>query len=118
MGIEFSKLQADFREYLLTNGDITQEEYDNDTSGVSIFSHMTEFKQYLKSEYNCSDVSIFSMDLSEILKMDIENGKLVNPDEKTEDANEDNPVENPDETAETPEEKLQLLLKELQMEKK
>ena len=63
MGIEFSKLQADFREYLLTNGDITQEEYDNDTSGVSIFSHMTEFKQYLKSEYNCSDVSIFSMDL-------------------------------------------------------
>lgn len=103
MGIEFSKLQADFREYLLTNGDITQEEYDNDTSGVSIFSHMTEFKQYLKSEYNCSDVSIFSMDLSEILKMDIENGKLVNPDEKTEDTNEDNPVENPDETAETPE---------------
>ncbi len=87
MGIDFSKLQADFKEYLLQNGDITQEEFDERIGSVSIFSYMNEFKDYLKSEYDCSDVSIFSMSVSDILKMDVQNGKLIDPNAKSDDSN-------------------------------
>lgn len=81
MGINFSKLQAGFKEYLLNSGEITQEEYDSNTGGISIFTHMSEFKDFLKAEYDCSDVSIFSMDINDIMKMELEDGKLVNPNE-------------------------------------
>lgn len=77
MNINFSKLQDAFKEYLLQNGDITQEEYDSESNSISIFNHMSEFSNYIKSEYSDSDDSIFSMKVSDILKLEIENGQIV-----------------------------------------
>ena len=90
MGIDFSKLQADFKEFLLDRGDITQEEYDSGAENISIFTHMSEFKDYLKAEYDCSDVSIFSMDINDILKMDFEDGRIINPDSRVSTQPDDN----------------------------
>ena len=96
MGIDFTKLHAGFKEYLLQNGDITQEEFSTEVGSVSIFTHMDEFKDFLKSEYDCSDVSIFSMSINDILKMDIQDGKLIDPNAKTEDEENDDKISDED----------------------
>ena len=48
-----------------------------DTSDESIFAHQEEFKEFLKDTYNISDNSLVTMSVSDILKMNIVDGKLV-----------------------------------------
>ena len=48
-------------------------------SEISIFLYSNEFKDYLISEVG-ADASIFTKSIDDILAMDIENGKLVEPE--------------------------------------
>ena len=69
-----------------------------DASDESIFSHQSEFKQFLKDEYNIQDNSLLTIDVSDILKMNIVDGKLVDPNkpEQTDNEEDANLEEEPD----------------------
>ncbi len=80
--MNFETIKAGFLSYLSekqgeANG-MQTEEYD--ASSVSIFTYSSEFKNYLAEEYS-ADVSIFSKSISEIMSMEIVNGKIEDSDE-------------------------------------
>ncbi len=52
-----------------------------DNDNISIFEHKEEFKDFLKSKYHATKFSI-SKSIDKILKMNIENGKLVDSEEE------------------------------------
>ncbi len=54
---------------------------DSEKQSVSIFAHKDEFKDFLKTKYN-ADSDVLSKGLSEILKMDVVDGELVEDENK------------------------------------
>ncbi len=83
MNIE--KLKSNFISYLEEQGKFQEKEEQNELSAyedISIFSYASEFKSFLESEYDASD--IVGKSISDILKMDITaNGKLVEAEDET-----------------------------------
>ena len=73
-------------------------------SDISIFMHPEELKEYIQQEYSY-DGSIASLDINDILNMEIVNGKLVDPREKeqTAETDESNPEESNSEEINTEE---------------
>ena len=78
MNIESLKLG--FINYLQELNESSEKEYAVNNSDVSIFMYASEFKSYIQEEINVSS-DIFSMSINDILEMEIENGKLVSPEE-------------------------------------
>ena len=58
--------------------------YDDENASISIFKHKDEFKDFLKENYG-ADSEILSKSLSDIMKMEVEDGKLVDNDEESDD---------------------------------
>src|SRR5699024_7015317 len=58
--------------------------YDDENASISIFKHKDEFKDFLKENYG-ADSEILSKSLSDIMKMEVEDGKLVDNDEQSDD---------------------------------
>ena len=76
--MNFEGLKTDFINYLKDLNTNKGKHYVVDKGDVSIFMYANEFKDYLEqSNLDCSDVSIFTKSVNEILSMDIQNGKLV-----------------------------------------
>lgn len=94
MNIE--SLKAGFLSYLQelekNNGTSQEDTSLNDYSDISIFTHAKEFKDYISDEYDVSP-DIISMSVSDILKLEVVNGKLVDTDKLAEEQ-EDNAEEN------------------------
>ncbi len=80
MGLEIFK--NGFINYLQEISEISNKKYNTNNADVSIFMYANEFKNYLTDELNF-DSSIFSKSVSEILDMEVKNGKLVDPEEET-----------------------------------
>ncbi len=79
--MDFSIIKNGFAAYLETKNDKsqnTQKKYDTEAADFNIFRYSTEFKEYMSKEYS-SDESIKSMSVNDILNMEIEGGKLVDP---------------------------------------
>ncbi len=95
-----------FKVYLEDLNETSNKDYNTSSSEVSLFMYSNEFKNYLADELNL-DSSIFSKSVDEILEMEIENGKLVDPEEETDEdkyTGKENPKENSGEISElTPE---------------
>ena len=89
--MNFQGLKTEFINYLKDLNAKEGKHYVVDKGDVSIFMYANEFKDYLKnSDIDCSDVSIFSKSVNELLSMDIKNGKLIDSidsDSKTEEQN-------------------------------
>ncbi len=75
--MDFSIFKPGFEEYL--------QKINGKSGNSSFFLNSKEFKNYLSEELDI-DTSIFSIDVSEILKMDIVNGKLVSNSEENSDS--------------------------------
>lgn len=91
MNINFEALKNGFKAYLekLNETSGTSEKEENvKLSDVSIFMNSDKFKDYVSEELNI-DSSDLPVNISDLLNMQIVNGKLVNPDEL-----EDEQVEN------------------------
>lgn len=76
--MNFESLKLGFKEYLRKNMDLAEERYKIDTEGVSIFMYAGEFQNYLRDELNC-DISDIGTSFSKLSKMEIKDGKLVDP---------------------------------------
>ena len=79
-----SSLITGFKLYLEDLSEISNKPYAASDSDVSIFMYANEFKNYLSDELDI-DPKILSMSINDILDMDIENGKLVDPDDEEDD---------------------------------
>ncbi len=101
--MDIQSLKAGFISYLQElekNSGTSQEDTSySDYSEVSIFTHAKEFKDFISDEYNVSP-DVISMNVSDILKLEVVNGKLVDPEEKEQENIEDS--ENASEKQETP----------------
>ncbi len=91
MGLEIFK--NGFINYLQEISEISNKKYNTNNADVSIFMYANEFKNYLSDEINV-DPKILSMSITDILKMEVKNGKLVDPNEDEEEI----PEEETDET--------------------
>lgn len=60
-------------------GNTNQETDYSDFSDISIFTHAKEFKDYISDEFQ-STLNIKSMNVTDILNLEIKNGKLVDPE--------------------------------------
>lgn len=80
--MNFETLKANFRQYLEDNtkpwNKTKLKDIQNDNT--SIFMYADEFKQYLVKELNC-DTSILTKGMDEIMKFQMVNGELVDPNE-------------------------------------
>lgn len=81
MSQNINALKLGFINYLKEISETTNKEYITTNSDVSIFMYANEFKNYISDELDI-DPKILSMSINDILNMDIENGKLVDPDEE------------------------------------
>ena len=79
--MNINTLKLGFANYLENISEISNKTYENLDSDISIFMYSTEFKNYISDELDV-DPKILSMSINDILKMDIVNGKLVDPDEE------------------------------------
>ncbi len=79
--MNFETLKLGFKNYLEELKETSNKDYNVESSEASIFMYANEFKNYITDELNC-DTSIFSKSINDILKMDIVNGKLVDPNEE------------------------------------
>ncbi len=79
--MDINKIKIDFNLYLENLSKYTNKEYEQINSDYSIFKYAKEFKEYISNEVQ-TDASIFSMSVNDILDMEIENGKLVDPDKE------------------------------------
>lgn len=84
--MDIESLKAGFISYLqeLEKKDNTDQEDMSlsDLSDISIFTYSKEFKEYISDEYNMSS-DILSMSVSDILKLEIVNGKLIDPEDNS-----------------------------------
>lgn len=88
--MDFQTIKNKFLIYLRETAEASDISVQNlDSSDESIFSHQSEFKDFLKKEYKINDLSLTSMSVADIMKMDIVDGKIVNPLEENDDENED-----------------------------
>lgn len=79
--MNLNQVKNDFIAYIKTEIEPkVDKEYIDIDSDYSIFKYSGEFKEFLQHNLK-ADASIFSMSINEILDMDIENGKLVDPEE-------------------------------------
>ena len=80
MSINFEALKMGFKAYLESlekeSGSSSNKSEVADVSDVSIFMHAKEFKEYVSDELNV-DISDIPMEFSELMNMEIVNGKLV-----------------------------------------
>ncbi|MCD7879825.1 MAG: CHAP domain-containing protein, partial [Candidatus Gastranaerophilales bacterium] len=81
--LNIDSLASGFSAYLENLNSISTKDYSTTNSTYDIFKYPDEFKQYLKNETNNSG-EILYMSVDEILNLEIENGKLVVPDEDEE----------------------------------
>ena len=79
--MDINTLKLGFANYLENISEISNKTYENLDSDISIFMYSTEFKNYISDELDV-DPKILSMSINDILKMDIVNGKLVDPEEE------------------------------------
>ena len=79
--MNINTLKLGFANYLENISEISNKTYENLDSDISIFMYSTEFKNYISDELDV-DSKILSMSINDILKMDIVNGKLVDPEEE------------------------------------
>jgi len=80
--MNISSLINGFTSYLEGLNESSGKNYNTDSSNVSIFMYSSEFKNYISEELNV-DASIFSKSVSDILNMEVVNGKLVDKEEET-----------------------------------
>lgn len=83
MNINFEALKSGFKAYLekLNETSGTSENEENvELSDVSIFMNSDKFKDYVSEELNINS-SDLPVNITDLLNMQIVNGKLVNPDE-------------------------------------
>lgn len=80
--MNFETLKANFRKYLEDNTKSWNKTKLNDikNDNTSIFMYADEFKEYLVKELHC-DTSFLFKGIDEIMKYQMVDGKLVNPDE-------------------------------------
>ncbi|MBR2068213.1 MAG: hypothetical protein IJ877_00490, partial [Candidatus Gastranaerophilales bacterium] len=75
--LNFENLKSGFRDYLENySKEHPWKKFNLDGENKSIFMYSKEFKDYLVNELNC-DASIYSQSMSEIMSMQIVDGKLV-----------------------------------------
>lgn len=87
MANEISEIRLGFVKWLEQKNGVQEGTLDED---ISIFEYSDEFKEYIDSEYDVND-SVMSMNMSDILDLEISDGKLVLPDdEAVEDGEENN----------------------------
>ena len=79
--MDINALKLGFANYLENISEVSNKTYENLDSDISIFMYSTEFKNYISDELDV-DPKILSMSINDILKMDIVNGKLVDPEEE------------------------------------
>lgn len=79
MSNNFSSLINGFKVYLEDLKGSSDKDYTITDSDISIFKYEDEFKDYLSDELDI-DPEVLSMNLDDILNMEIENGKLINPE--------------------------------------
>ena len=91
--MNFEALKVGFKSYLEEISEISNKTYSTENADISIFMYADEFKNYLSDELNC-DSSIFSKSINEILDMEIVNGKLVAPEENSNNLTEENSGDN------------------------
>lgn len=81
--MNFESIKIGFAAWLEgQNTDNNTQTNENITSDVSIFANADAFKEYLTEELNIN-FDISSMKISDILNMDIVNGKLIDPSEES-----------------------------------
>ncbi len=100
--MDINQLKFGFASYLQTIKGDDEINYDP-TSEISIFQYAKEFKDYIQSKYSI-DGNIVSMSISDILDLEIVNGKLVDPDklaEEEQDINGEKPIEELENNGET-----------------
>ena len=73
--MNINAIKAGFAQYLEELNEISNKNYKDVYSDVSIFQYSTEFKRYVAEEMD-ADSSIFSMSINDILDMEVKNGKL------------------------------------------
>lgn len=84
MGLGLQTIIQHFNSYLEGLNELSTKEYNTSSnSEISIFLYSNEFKNYLADEVEV-DPRIYSMSVNDILNMEIENGKLVDPNKKEE----------------------------------
>ena len=81
--MNFETIKLGFFNYLQELNESSEKEYVVNNSDVSIFMYASEFKSYVQEELNVTE-NILSMSINDILEMEIENGKLVSPEEDEE----------------------------------
>lgn len=77
--MNLQSIKEEFKEYYISqlqNSGQDASPYNSETSSISIFQHKDEFKNFLKTKYD-ADNEMLSRSLSDIMKMDVEDGKLV-----------------------------------------
>ena len=74
--MNIASLIQGFENYLDNLGKISNKQYNTDSANVSIFMYSQEFKNYLRDELGSSN-EIASMNVDDILKMNIVNGQLL-----------------------------------------
>jgi len=79
--LNFESLKIGFVQYIKEKNQSEMSNLPNDISDISIFMYASEFKEYIAEELNI-DTSILNKSINEILSMEIENGKLVDPNEE------------------------------------
>ncbi|MBE7704799.1 MAG: CHAP domain-containing protein [Cyanobacteria bacterium SIG29] len=79
--MNFESLKIGFVQYIKEKNQSEMSNLPNDISDISIFMYASEFKEYIAEELNI-DTSILNKSINEILSMEIENGKLVDPNEE------------------------------------
>ena len=84
--MNFSDLALKFLSYLQETSGQEQTQGQKPTTDAniakfSVFSHAKEFKEFLKQELNINDCSLVSMSITDIMKMNVEDGKLTESSE-------------------------------------
>lgn len=77
--MNFQVLKNDFRDYLEGQQALNRETGELDYEDVSIFMHAGEFRKFLAEEYGADTATCYK-NVSEILKLEVVDGKLVDPE--------------------------------------
>lgn len=77
--MNFQVLKNDFRDYLEGQQALNRETDELDYEDASIFMHAGEFRKFLAQEYGADTATCYK-NVSEILKLEVVDGKLVDPE--------------------------------------
>lgn len=77
--MNFQVLKSDFKDYLEGQQALNRDTSELDYEDVSIFMHAGEFRKFLAEEYGADTATCYK-NVSEILKLEVVDGKLVDPE--------------------------------------